>query len=273
MSKLIKAFLVVAGLWVLLGALVAVPFHNFLFYVMPELIQVADEVRREEVITKPAAGINTLQVQTISGSIIVIGADTAEITIRAYYRSRGHNATARVHELRTDTAIQGHTLAVSAVFPTRVMANDAIRYEIIVPRTINLNASTVNGRVDAHELIGTVDVTATNGPVEVLGETGPSKLTARTTNGGIAVKVAPRQGQYELRTINGSILVALPEDLGVTLRANAVNGGVTLDYGQWMLQGGQISRRNVNATLGDGALQLDVNTVNGSIRFERLGRR
>ena len=273
MSRLIKAFLVVAGLWVLLGALVAVPFHNFLFNVMPELIQVADEVRREEVVTKPANGINTLKVQTISGSIVVTGTDTAEITIRAYYVSRGHNATARIHELRTDTAMQGDTLAVSAVFPTRVMANDAIRYEIIVPSTINLNASTINGRVDAHGVNGIVDVAATNGPIEVLGETGPSKLTARTTNGGIAVKVAPRQGHYQLRTVNGSILVALPEDLGVTLQANAVNGGVTLDYGQWMLQGGQISRRNVNATLGDGALHLDVNTTNGSIRLERLERR
>ena len=276
MSKWLKAFLVVALLWIVLGGLVAAPFSSFLVDVLPGLIDVADEVHREEEITKPALGIGTLQVHTMNGSIIVVGNDTSEIKIKAYYSTRGRNAEVRVHRLQTEVSLQGNTLTVGAVFPLPQgpVGNDTIRYEITAPRALNLNASTINGRIDSNGIDGVVDITATNGAVEVLGDTGPSKLSVGITNGGIVVRAAPQGGRYDLRTVNGSIQVSLPESLGITLQASTVNGSITLGHGpgEWRLQGGQIDRRAVNATLGEGELFLDVSTVNGSIRLERLAQ-
>ena len=279
MLKWIKAFLVVALLWVVvallwvvLGVAAVAPFNGFLGNVLPRLIEVADEVRREEVIVKPALGIATLEVQTKNGSITVVGKDTSEITIKAYYTARGRIAEVRVQELQTEVSVQGSTLVVRAVFPypQGPAANDNIRYAITVPRTLNMNASTINGRIDSHGVTGVVKITSTNGAVEVLGDVGPNEIAVSTTNGGVVVRAAPQGGRYDLRTVNGSIQIALPENVGVTLQANTVNGSISLDFGQWVLQGGQIGRGSVSGILGDGALLLDINTVNGSIRLERL---
>lgn len=275
MSKWLKAFLVVALIWVVLGALVVAPFNGFFVNVLPGLIEVADEVRREEVIVKPALGIATLQVQTKNGSISVVGKDTSEITIKAYYTARGRNAEVRVRELQTEVTLQGNKLTVGAVFPypSGRGASDTIRYEITAPRTLNLNSSTINGGIYSLGVNGVVDITSTNGAVEVLGDAGPKEIVVSTTNGGIVVRTAPQGGRYDLRTVNGSVKVTLPENVGVTLQANTVNGSVSLGYGQWVRQGGQIGRGSVSGTLGDGALLLDINTVNGSIRLDRLETR
>lgn len=275
MSKWLKAFLVVALIWVVLGALVVAPFNGFLVNVLPGLIEVADEVRREEVIVKPALGIATLQVQTKNGSISVVGKDTSEITIKAYYNARGRNAEVRVHQLQTEVSVQGNKLTVGAVFPypSGRGVSDTIRYEITAPRMLNLNASTINGGIGSDGVNGVVDITSMNGAVEVLGDAGPKEIVVSTTNGGIVVRAAPQGGRYFLRTVNGSVKVTLPENVGVTLQANTVNGSISLGYGQWVLQGGQIGRGSVSGTLGDGALPLDINTVNGSIRLDRLETR
>lgn len=271
MSKLLKAFLIVALLWIILIGGGVLAFGRFLAFI-PHVVQITEEQCREEVVARPSAGVDTLYVQTKNGSVTIIGADTNDITVKAYYSARGSsraNAEQRVNELRTDVSLQGSTLNVVGVFPSTTISNESIRYEVTVPRKLGARVSTSNGRVDAQGVQGKVDISTSNGSVEILGDTGPEELLVRTSNGRIVVKAAPQGGRYDLRTSNGSVQVALPEKLGVTLRANTSNGSVDLGYGQWLFQGGQISNRSVNATLGDGKLILDITTSNGSIKLEK----
>lgn len=271
MSKLLKAFLIVALLWVVVIGGGVLALGRFLAFI-PQVVQVTEQQSREEVITKNASGVNDVNVQTKNGSVTIVGADTSDITIKAYYSARGTSrakAEERVQALRSEVSMQGNTLNIVAVLPPTTIQNDSIRYEVTLPRTLGVRVSTSNGRVDAQGISGKVDISTSNGAVEVLGDAGPRELLVRTSNGRIVVRAAPQSGRYDLRTSNGAVQVALPEHLGVTLRASTSNGSIDLGYGQWLFQGGQISSRSINATLGDGKLQLDINTSNGSVRLEK----
>jgi DUF4097 and DUF4098 domain-containing protein YvlB len=68
-------------------------------------------------------------------------------------------------------------------------------------------------------------------------------------------------------TVNGSITLDLPPDLSADVRATTVNGEISTDFPMTIT--GRVSHRHVAGTIGSGGRQLDLQTVNGSVRLRR----
>ena len=144
------------------------------------------------------------------------------------------------------------------------MRNNRARvdFEVEVPPGVRFVARTVNGDVDAQGLEGPVDVSTVNGDIEVETINGAE---ARTVNGSIFAALGRGWDEdVSMETVNGSIEVDLPDDAGAEVNASWVNG--SLDVDMPLTLRGQIERRSARGTLGDGGPELEVNTVNGSIR-------
>jgi len=135
-----------------------------------------------------------------------------------------------------------------------------VDFEIAVPRGLNVDANTVNGSVDV-ENAGPTEAGTVNGRVRVLGDA----RKASTVNGSVVVQLADRaRGRLSARTVNGSVEISLPAGSGVELSAKTLNGdihadGFSVDHarygpGTW-----------ANGTIGDGALHIKAETLNGSI--------
>jgi hypothetical protein len=141
----------------------------------------------------------------------------------------------------------------------------AVDFEITVPHGINLNASSVNGSVDAMN-DGPTEASTVNGSVQVQGR---DVRRAASVNGSVRVKVLDRsRGSLTARTVNGSIDVTLAPGNGVAFDARTLTGGInaegiTVDHPRW----GPGAR--ASGTLGDGALRISAETVNGSITLRR----
>lgn len=142
----------------------------------------------------------------------------------------------------------------------------AVHFTIQVPAGVVLDANTVNGGVDAGGLQSDVFATTVNGGIKV---STSGLARANTVNGSISASMgrADWTGDLDFETVNGSITVAMPADVGARVRASTVNGGMESDF-PLTIQG-KFSNRKMEGTIGGGGRDLNLETVNGSIRLKK----
>jgi DUF4097 and DUF4098 domain-containing protein YvlB len=159
----------------------------------------------------------------------------------------------------------------------------------------SLTASTAGGTIDVGDVGsnaslesagGGIHLTSAKGWVKAETASGPIRLTnisrgvkAETAAGPIEVEITAGKGQFtasQLETAMGDIVIYLPSDLGVTVKAGIemANGhGILSDFPGLKItsEGGQYEPREVYAegSLNGGGPILKVHTTNGSITFRK----
>ena len=144
----------------------------------------------------------------------------------------------------------------------------SVRFKLTVPATAALSKiSTVNSSVVIDGVRGLVNASSVNGSIRATKLGGPAQF--ETVNGSIRASFDAVAAQQALsfRTVNGQIVVALPNDAGVQLTTSTVNGRVNSDFP--IEVSGKISGKNLSGKIGDGRTPLKAATVNGSIRIEK----
>ncbi|AMY09763.1 hypothetical protein LuPra_02987 [Luteitalea pratensis] len=138
-----------------------------------------------------------------------------------------------------------------------------VRYEVLVPATIAVNLTTVNGKVELDGVTGAVALETVNGGIEAQGLTGLRK--AETVNGSIRLGLGslPSEGA-QIETVNGSVAVNMPSAAPANVSVRTVNGGITVD-GFVNVTGAERKRRHYEGKLNGGGPTLRVETVNGGV--------
>jgi DUF4097 and DUF4098 domain-containing protein YvlB len=140
-----------------------------------------------------------------------------------------------------------------------------VDFTVTLPRGVALDAGTVNGWIDART-DGTIDASTVNGRIHAEGR---DAHTVTTVNGPIELRLLDRpSGSLKANTVNGSITISLPPGSGVDVQAHTMVGGIdaaglTVDrppYGPGV---------TAHGTLGDGTAHLSLSTINGSIALRR----
>jgi hypothetical protein len=152
-----------------------------------------------------------------------------------------------------------------------VKKNDvAVRITVELPRSVPIEASTVNGGLQIDGVSAPVEASTVNGRIFVNTSTGPVRAT--TVNGSIeAVMQSLTSGDVRLTTVNGSVTAGLPAKLNANIDAETVNGRVETDFPVKI--SGKISTRHLRGMIGTGGPTLKLVTVNGSIRLHEAGTR
>ncbi len=94
-------------------------------------------------------------------------------------------------------------------------------------------------------------------------------MRGRTTNGGVAVELTGDAWQgdgLDVRTTNGGVQLAVPEDYSAHLEAGTTNGGMRFAF-PIMVQG-RLDRR-IAIDLGEGGRPIRVMTTNGGVVVRR----
>ncbi|HYI08584.1 MAG TPA: DUF4097 family beta strand repeat-containing protein [Thermoanaerobaculia bacterium] len=143
----------------------------------------------------------------------------------------------------------------------------SVRYEVTVPRSMNLDISTVNGSINLTQVNGKHELETTNGKIDVSRCSG--SLEASTTNGGIdAELVQVTKGQpMRLSTTNGRIEVAVPAGLAVDVDASTTNGSIQSDL---PVSTTKISRNSLRGSINGGGTPLKLRTTNGGIEIKTV---
>jgi DUF4097 and DUF4098 domain-containing protein YvlB len=143
-----------------------------------------------------------------------------------------------------------------------------VEWTVRLPDGVALDAHTVNGDVTVRDVGGAVYATTVNGDVDV---TTKGSVEAKTVNGSIhaAMGRADWQGTTSFTTVNGSITLEVPDPFNADVSASTVNGGIETDF-PITIQG-RFGQRRMHGTIGTGGRDLELETVNGSIRLRRTG--
>lgn len=223
----------------------------------------------QTVVLQPAAGVKAtetrtlafaagapLKVHNVNGHLRVTGWDRNEVEFTGAF-TPGRNG----EQLKVVLEPKGGGLDIQGVYPHNNSDGRLCDMDLKVPRSALASLETVNGEVALADVDGKADVRTVNGGI--LLDRLKGALKAETVNG--AIKGHDLGGQFDARTVNGSIKLSA-RGLRGHLQASTVNGDLGIKP-----EGAKdihITKHRFEATFGDGAAPLRLETVNGDITLD-----
>ncbi len=218
----------------------------------------------------------TLEIRGVNGAVAVERATGAEAEVVAHKTGR------RSDPADVEIVVVPHDggVTICAVYPAvdgrenecepggghnSTRDNDVeVEWTVKVPDDVKLGAYTVNGDVTVREVGAEVRAGTVNGDVDVSTR---GVAEASTVNGSIRAVLGRGDwtGAMEFSTVNGGITVEVPDGFNATVEASTVNGDIETDFP--ITVQGRFGSRRLRGTIGTGGRDLELETVNGSIRL------
>ena len=222
----------------------------------------------------------SIEIKGVNGDVRAEPSGSNQVEVVAEKRGRRDDP----NSVRIEVVPHAGGVTICAVYPARdgarpnecapgdggrmnVQNNDVtVRFTVRVPAGVTFVGKTVNGEVEANRLNGDVFVNTVNGSVN-FSTTGMGR--ASTVNGSIRGEMgrADWSDTLNMRTVNGSITLTLPQTLSTEVRASTVNGDISSDFP--ITVHGRVERRKLEGTIGGGGRTLALDSVNGSITLRR----
>jgi len=223
-----------------------------------------DEVFQQ---TYPLPSGGTFLLSNVNGAVQISGWDRNEVEVHAVKTSLG--AQGDLKRVRIEVTSAPNRVAVETRYPQDDGVEVYVEYRVRVPRRVQLErVATVNGLVRVANVEATGDLRAVNGNVDVLDCSG--RVSAHTTNGNLRLEMR-RLDEGEpvmLETINGSILLALPEGSNAELDVRTINGDFRSELPLSLRGAGLLQA--FRGQIGQGGSTIQIRTVNGGIRVVSL---
>ena len=216
-----------------------------------------------------------LQIKNVNGSIDADGISGDTIEVVAYKSGEDKD------QVRIEVAKGADGVAICAVYPgegnnctaggeyhqhTRDV-HAKVEFTVKLPRNLRFDASTVNGNVRAENMGRVVKAASVNGGITVATD---SWAQASSVNGSVSVRMgrADWPGTLHLSSVNGSVNLDVPANLSAEVHFSSVNGSLDSDLPLTVTHtSGRWGPKNIEGKIGGGGRELEVNTVNGSLRI------
>jgi hypothetical protein len=209
-----------------------------------------------------------------NGGISVKGEDRNDIQVRACVQAWATtDEAAKVAASNIKINTSGEIKAESSAGDK----NWSVSYQILVPRSTNLNLTAHNGGISITGTDGTTEFETQNGGVNVTNVSGSVK--GRTINGGVNVSLTGttfRGTGLDVQTTNGGVKLTIPENYAARIDTGTVNGGFKSDIpavnvttenikgSEW---GERTRIRRIETDLNGGGPLIRVITTNGGIKI------
>lgn len=200
-----------------------------------------DNVHERLTRSMPAAGVTTLDVRNVSGSITIVRAKNGTISIDA--RKRGANLES-LRRTAVDNTRTGGTVTVKTTYDKTGGGwfwphhnGASVDYRISVPAAPSLRVENVSGAVSIAGAQADVHVTDVSGTIDA-------------TLGRLSGK-----RDVSLQAVSGAVHATIARHSDVRIKASTVSGGIS-----------QFAAGDVHdARLGSGTASLNLSTISGAI--------
>jgi hypothetical protein len=211
-----------------------------------------------------------------NGGIRVKGSQTSQIVVRACVQTWGTSDEAARAVASGITISTSGTVMASA--PSE--ENWGVSYEILVPRSTDLNLKAHNGGIAISSVEGRIEFETMNGGVSLTDVAGDVK--GRTTNGGVNVALAGSSWKgsgLDVITTNGGVHLSMPETYAANIETGTTNGGFrsnipALNVTTEDIKGPGRHQRatRLNTALNGGGAPIRVITTNGGVSINSAGK-
>ena len=144
-----------------------------------------------------------------------------------------------------------------------------VTFKLTVPRSAILDEiETVNGSVVLSNMTNFCKVSTVNGEVSAKNLRGAINLS--TVNGNLMADFDRLESTkpISLNTVNGKVILTIPSDSDVTLKADTVNGSIANDFGLPVRKGEYVGR-DLYGKIGNGNTKVKLSSVNGGLSVVR----
>jgi hypothetical protein len=222
----------------------------------------------------------TIEIKGINGDVRATASSSGDAGVTATKTARRSNPG----DVRIEVVPHAGGVTICAVYPnapgrdanrcepggegrSSTRDNDtAVHFDVRVPYGVGFIGRTVNGEITGESLQGDAEAHTVNGSIR-LSTTGTA--VANTVNGSLNVTMgrADWPNGATFKTVNGGITLTLPSVFDAELSANTLNGSIQADFPITVV--GQVTPRRLRGRIGNGGRELNLSTVNGSIRLIR----
>ncbi len=215
-----------------------------------------------------------LEIININGEIVAEASDGATVELRAERSaSAGSDEAAKAFlgkiEMREE--VGADRVRVETIAPRVRIGGHKVTFAIRVPKGVHVDLRTMNGGVRLENVGGEVRASTTNGGVR--GRVAAASLVeARTTNGGVELELTgalASDGRVSLTSVNGGVVLKVPQDTRAQVRARCTNGRVSVGDGLQVAVEGEQTRRRLDGTLNGGGGRIELQTTNGGVSLGR----
>jgi len=206
-----------------------------------------------------------------NGGIGVKGEDRSDVALRACVQAWGMTeeaARALAGSIRIGTAG-----TIKADGPESKEMGWSVSYQLLVPRSSNLNLKAHNGGISIGNVDGSAEFETMNGGVSVTNVGGSVK--GRTMNGGVNVSLSGtsyKGSGLDVETKNGGVNITLPENFAAHVETSTVNGGFSsdipaLDTANRDANGRRLPGAKISQDINGGGALVRAVTTNGGVRI------
>ncbi len=206
-----------------------------------------------------------------NGGISIKGWERNEVLVRSRIQTQAPTQ-AEADQLAREVHVETAGLSIHAEGPQpREDYQWYVSYEIFVPRRSDLSLQAHNGGISISDVSGRIDFNTMNGGVTLKRVGGA--VRGSTTNGGVHVELAGARWDGEelnVKTTNGGVNIAMPNNYSAHLEASTVNGNVSSDFPMNvpLTERGRLPK-DISVDLGSGGSPIRVTTTNGGVRVNR----
>ena len=229
----------------------------------------AEEVREEFHQTYPLNKQGRVQLENVNGNVHIATWDREEIKVDAIKHAKKQE---HLDEVKIDVDTKADRIRIKTKYPDAKAKRNknnstSVEYTLTVPRQSRLDQiSTVNGGVEIENVSGDVEASSVNGNVTARGLTGDVALS--TVNGSVNASFAEVKEAVSLKSVNGSVSIALPPEANAQVSANTLNGGISSDFSLQVKKPFPVGQ-HLDGKLGEGGPAIKMSTVNGAIHLDR----
>ena len=206
-----------------------------------------------------------------NGGISVRGENRSDILIRACVQTWAATAEEAAQLAKSIRIETGGTVRAEGVSEENGWS---VSYQILVPRSTNLNLTTMNGGIHISDVEGTIEFKAKNGGIHLSNLAGD--VRGKTTNGGLHIELTGNTWKgngIDVETTNGGVHLSMPENYGARFETRTVNGGFKSDIAALAVEketdenGYRKQGVNINKEINGGGALVRVVTTNGGVKI------
>jgi DUF4097 and DUF4098 domain-containing protein YvlB len=214
----------------------------------------------------PLRAGSTVTLQNVNGSVRIEGWAKNEVEVNAVKHSTKERRD--LDRVRIEVETPPGAVNIHTRYPENDPAGVSVEYRVKVPyQLLASRVETVNGNIVVTGVEGAGELRTVNGNVDVYDSAGC--FNGRVTNGDVHVELRSlaNAGAMSLESVNGSVLLALPQTAGAQLDVQSMNGEFRTEL-PIALKGA--FGREYRGNLGRGGMLVRLRTINGRIEIVTL---
>jgi DUF4097 and DUF4098 domain-containing protein YvlB len=225
-----------------------------------------------------------ITVKNVSGDIAVRGYDGEAVDVKGFKEGRDRE------QVTIEDLSSGNMVSLSVRYPSHCNCDASVRFEVLVPRSLNLNVekvSTASGDIEVSDLRGDVRVSTASGDVTVKGVNGRihastasgemrvkdvvGEVSAQSASGDVEVEISQLQGTDDMKfsSASGDVHVKLPSNLDADISMSSATGSIKTDFPIEVTENKRGPGSQARAQLGSSSRSIRLSSASGDVSLMR----